>query len=252
MKKTALLLFLISVMLLAACGRNTETDPVKESTTGSSAETDAKTSEHASSDVLEKKLSFETLYKDGKALDAETLKEIGSFMENDHQPLPWSFLGQEYRDLSEIDVIDLFYNWNEGLDGEEEQEAAWKAGNMTEMRLETQKRTVKGMKEAFQKYTGKDFTKEQEGAFSIWIYLPEYDAYYSFLTDSNRPKVTLGRACYVEEKEAAELGLKDKHEQLIALEWTAADSASPEPASAGMLLLAPFEGGWQIVANIFE
>ncbi len=252
MKRWFPLFIAAMAMLLSACSPDNKTDTRKESNAPSSVETSKETTEPGSSGVADDTLSFETLYKGGKALDAETLKEIGSFMENDHQPLPWSFLGQEYRDLSEIDVIDLFYNWNEGLDGEEEQEAAWKAGNMTEMRLETQKRTVKGMKEAFQKYTGKDLTKEQEGAFSIWIYLPEYDAYYSFLTDSNRPKVTLGRACYVDEKEAAELGLKDKHEQLIALEWTAADSASPEPASAGMLLLAPFEGGWQIVANIFE
>ncbi len=252
MKRWFLLFLAAMAMLLAACSLNDKNGTQKESKAPTHVETSKEMTEPGSSEAPEKKLSFETLYKDSEALDADTLNLLAAFLENDHQPLPWSFLGQEYRDLSEIDVIDLFYNWNEGLDGEEEQEAAWKAGNMTEMRLETQKRTAVGMKEAFQKYTGKDLTKEQEGAFSIWIYLPEYDAYYSFLTDSNRPKVTLGRACYAEEKEAAELGLKDKHEQLIALEWTAADSASPEPASAGMLLLAPFEGGWQIVANFFN
>ena len=197
-------------------------------------------------------VSFDDLYAGGKPLDAETLQAVGSFLENGHEPLPWSFLGQKYRDVSEIDVVDLFYNWTEKISGEAEQEAAWKAGNMTQMRLETQKRTAKGMNELFLKYTGKELTKAQTDAFSAWIYLPEYDAYYSFLTDSNRPKVTLGRACYAGEKDAEELGLKDSPEQLIALEWTADANASSPAASSGMLLLAPSEGGWQIVANVFE
>ena len=207
--------------------------------------------EPAPSETAEKSSYFDTLYVNGKALDADELKKLASFLENDYQPLPWAFLGQAFRDPSEIDVIDLFYNWTEELSGEAEQEAAWKAGHLEHVRLETQKRTAKGMNEAFRKYTGKDLTKDQTDAFSRWIYLPEYDAYYSFHTDSNLPGVALGRACLLDEKDAAHLGLKAGDEQLIALEWTALNNGSVKPADAGMLLLVPFEDSWQIVANIY-
>ena len=129
--------------------------------------TEAET-EPAPSETVEKSSYFDTLYANGKALDADELKKLASFLENDYQPLPWAFLGQDYRDPSEIDVIDLFYNWTEELSGEAEQEAAWKAGHLGEWRLETQKRTTKGMNEAFRKYTGKDLAKEQTDAFSVF------------------------------------------------------------------------------------
>ncbi len=206
--------------------------------------------EPAPSETTEKSWYFDMLYANRKALDADELKKLASFLQNDYQPLPWSFLGQAFRDPSEIDVIDLFYNWTEELSGEAEQEAAWKAGQLEHLRLETQKRTAKGMNEAFRKYTGKDLTKEQTDAFSRWIYLPEYDAYYSFQTDSNLPGVALGRACLLNNEDAELLGLKAGDEQLIALEWTALNNGSVKPADAGMLLLVPFEDSWQITANI--
>ena len=46
--------------------------------------------------------------------------------------------------------------------------------------------------------------------------------------------------------------LKAGDEQLTALEWTALNNGSVKPADAGILLLVPFEDGWQIVANMFE
>ena len=193
--------------------------------------------------------TFETLYTDEKALDANTREKLVSFIGNDYKPLPWAFLRQDFRDPSEIDVIDLFYNWTEELSGEAEQEAAWKAGHMEELRLETQKRTAKGMNEVFRKYTGKELTKEQTDAFSTWIYLPEYDAYYSFLTDSMPQGAELGRACVVDGKDAVDLGLKAEYEQLIALEWYTLIEGTTD--DTGMLLLVPCEDGWQIVANLF-
>ena len=277
------LIFLIFLLMLSACSRNSETDtwkessmptdaettaqtvestpsgtvsnetdPRKENTMPTDAETTVQTVESTPSETIEKSSYFDTLYANGKALDADEQKKLASFLENDYQPLPWAFLGQDFRDPSEIDVIDLFYNWTEELSGEAEQEAAWKAGHLEEWRLETQKRTAKGMNEAFRKYTGKDLAKEQTDAFSRWIYLPEYDAYYSFQTDSNLPGVALGRACLLDEKDVAHLGLKAGDEQLIALEWTALNNGSVKPADAGILLLVPFEDGWQIVANMFE
>ena len=193
--------------------------------------------------------TFEILYTDEKALDANTREKLVSFIGNDYKPLPWAFLRQDFRDPSEIDVIDLFYNWTEELSGEAEQEAAWKAGHMEELRLETQKRTAKGMNEVFRKYTGKELTKEQTDAFSTWIYLPEYDAYYSFQTDSMPQGAELGRACFLDEKDAADLGLKAGYEQLIALEWYTLDEGARD--ETGMLLLVPCEDSWQIVANLF-
>ena len=120
---------------------------------------------------------------------------------------------------------------------------------MEELRLETQKRTAKGMNEVFRKYTGKELTKEQTDAFSTWIYLPEYDAYYSFQTDSMPQGAELGRACFLDEKDAADLGLKAGYEQLIALEWYTLDEGARD--ETGMLLLVPCEDSWQIVANLF-
>ena len=275
------LIFLIFLLMLSACSRSNETDPRKESTMPADAETTAQTVESTPSgtvsnetdprkentmptdaettvqtvestpsETIEKSSYFDTLYANGKALDADELKKLASFLENDYQPLPWAFLGQAYRDPSEIDVIDLFYNWTEELSGEAEQEAAWKAGHLGEWRLETQKRTAKGMNEAFRKYTGKDLTKEQTDAFSKWVYLPEYDAYYSFLTDMMPQGAELGRACYLDEKDAVDLGLKAGYEQLIALEWYTLDEGARD--ETGMLLLVPVEDSWQIVANIFD
>ena len=54
----------------------------------------------------------------------------------------------------------------------------------------------------------------------------------------------------MDEKDAADLGLKAGYEQLIALEWYTLDEGRWD--DTGVLLLVPVEDGWQIVANIFD
>ena len=86
-------------------------------------------------------------------------------------------------------------------------------------------------------------------AFSQWLYLPEYDAYYSFVTDAAEDLRVweLGTARRLSAQDANELGLPVHEDGLIALTWR---GGHPDFATEGLLLLIPDGDSFKLAANL--
>ncbi len=209
---------------------------------------------HKAVDSAKIALNFDEVLAKGEALDENAMKGIEAFFQKDSSPYPWYFIRQSFNDPSEIDAYLLFENGIDNEVSQEEQNAAWEASGA--YGFGPQKRTIQSAREIFRKYTGTDLTDDQINAFSEWLYLPEYDAYYGFRTDATDDlrTHTLGRGVRLSAAKAAELGLPVTADGMIAVEWTGSTGAGPRgPQRYGMVLLIPDGDSYKIAANlVFE
>ncbi len=168
---------------------------------------------------------------------------LSSFLNWHVDRIACMFLTSSYQKPEEIDFNLVFYN---GVSGsmvsmavpQEEKEAVAKAINMEgllEMGLPIQKRPRSTVIELIQKYTG--LSKEAAEMVKLdYPYVAEYDAYYSFYSDSEVIKPKLKQAVWLDEAHT--------HAQV---EWE--DSVR---GRSGVAEMAFTESGWIFLANRIE
>jgi beta-lactamase regulating signal transducer with metallopeptidase domain len=197
-------------------------------------------------------LSFNEVLSCGQEVSGADQKKIAAFLTEGKDGMTisaWDYLLQSYRDPSEIDLITLSYGkgTEENL-SQEEIDAVWAETGWKEM-LPTTKRTYEALNGLFVKLTGQELSEAQKKEFLRWIYVPEYDAYYSHTSDApyDLPVRELGRMCRLSAAAAQILGIEENAEEMIAVEWTSFDWA---PKTTGMAILVPNGDGWTIRENL--
>ena len=194
-------------------------------------------------------LDFTEVHQKGVPLSGDEYQRIQKFFARDYSQYPWNFLNQSFNDPSEIDLLLLFRDGTDTDLPEEECIAAWTAADLLDWRLGPQKRTKESVRELFMKYTGTEPTDKQMKAFSLWLYLSDYDAYYSFVTDAAEDLRVkeLEIARRLSAKEAAELGLPVHEDGMIVMKWTGGQT---DFSTDGMVILIPEGDSYRIAANL--
>lgn len=195
-------------------------------------------------------LNFGQVQEKGQAVSDAEQNRIAAFLtegKNSEVLGAWDFILQSFRDPSGIDVGTLSYSKGTERDASGEEEAAAFAEAGYTPWTDASKRTYSGMNDLFVKYTGQELSADQRRDFFQWVYVPEYDAYYSFASDMpyDIPVTELGRACRLDTAAAKALGIDVEADEIIAVEWK-----TPEwDGNSGMAILIPDGDTYKIAAN---
>lgn len=171
------------VLALTACAGTTGT----AGTENPDSQTDG-VEESSASDKMDK--TSETLQPPEDGWVSLTAEEIQWFNEQffnvDGKSIVNAFVNTTYTDIREIDLAELFYDVNEEI-SEKEKTALEKAE--MDIELDIQKRSTSSMNELFLKYAGISLEECQKIGLDSFVYLKEFDAYYSAHNDSHYQRV---------------------------------------------------------------
>ena len=132
---------------------------------------------------------------------ADTLSEAElsyfneSYFNSERDPdLSTQFLTSLYKTPEEIDLLQLFYNGAGQSDpvGEAERAAVVNAGySGFDPEVDLTKLPADQIDDVLERYTGLTLDQTKKVSLDSFTYLPEYDAYYFFHSDTNTPGTTL-------------------------------------------------------------